>query len=102
MKLRIQRHGHRLLLPIHLASAPSALELALCLAYPALTAAVMRLTWLRPLKARAQAKRLREERAAAADAAKARAALRKAAAAEGRLLEKEAAARAREEMARHG
>ena len=102
-KLRIQRHNHRLLLPIYLVSYPYwSIELLMSLLVPATSIALAKITLLKPLKARRALKAKGEAEKMEKLKTEEAAANRRAAAAEARLLEKEAAGRAREEMAKSG
>ena len=102
IKLRVQRHGHRLLFPIYLAATPTPLDLLLATALPAALGRFGRSVLLPPLRRRARLKAAKErENDEQTEAQRAHAA-RRAAATEARLLERDAAARAREEDERGG
>ena len=97
LKLRLQRHQQRLVLPIYLLASPSRRELMLVAAAPAAALAAARRFLVEPLRARRKRKQARRE-AAEAKAAEAKAEeSRRQALAERRLLERDAAARAAEE-----
>ena len=99
-KLRLERHGHRLNLPIFLASSPSPRELAQCLSLPAALVAFSRTALVNPLRLRRRVKEARQAKKEAETLRMAAAIERKSRAAEARLLEKDAAQRAREEAER--
>ena len=101
-KLRIERHGHRLVLPIYLAASPSLRELLAASAVPAAIGTLSKRLVVAPIRARRRLKASREETRRQLEAEAAEAEARRAAAAEARLLEQEAAKSAREEAARGG
>ena len=101
-KLRIQRHGHRLLLPIYLAASPSPYDLVTACSLPLSIGALSKYCVVRPLRARRSRKEKHADEKATKEASERAAQGRRSAAAEARLLEREAAARAREEMTNGG
>ena len=102
LKLRIQRYGHRVMLPIYLAASPTLPQALLTSVVPSLAGAVARRCLLLPLRDRRRRKQLRHERKAAEEVATALDRARRAAALDAQLLERDAAQRAQEERARNG
>ena len=99
LKLRIQRHNQRLLVPLHIADSATAVIALMAAAVPAALLAAARVAVVEPRKRRVGAEEAeaagKEEVAAARTAADAR----RLAAAEARLISREAAQRALEERA---
>ena len=67
IKLRVQRHGHRLIVPFYLAAAPAALDVLTASLLPALLGPASRRFLVEPLRQRSRRKKAKE---AAREAAK--------------------------------
>ena len=102
LKLRVQRYGHRLLLPIYLAAAPSAWEIILATVMPGVSGAFTRVVVLSKFRRRRLLKERQAQASEAVSKAKLAAEIRRAAELDTQLLLCDAVLRAEEEEARGG